>query len=80
LTAPPETARLAGNGPAAEQITHEPRVPLAPCDATASGSEDAQVQLAKGSQELALCSHHADLLGLALIAAGWRITCDNRGR
>jgi hypothetical protein len=80
MTAPPETARLAGKGPAAEQIPHGLRVPLTPCDATASGSEDAQVQLAKGSQELALCSHHADAYGLALTAAGWRVTHDNRGR
>jgi hypothetical protein len=80
VSAPPETARLAGKGPAAEQIPPGSRVPLAPCDAAASGSEDAQVRLARGSLELDLCGHHADAYGLALTAAGWRVTHDNRGR
>lgn len=65
-------------GPAAEAIPSGFRAPLAPCDATASGSEDGQVRLARGRQELSLCGHHADLYALSLIAAGWRIAHDNR--
>lgn len=79
MPAVPGTAKLAGKGPAAEQIPPRLRVPLAPCDATASGSEDAQVALAKGRLELALCSHHYEQLELVLAAAGWRVTHDNRG-
>lgn len=76
----PAEARLAGNGPEAEQIPAAPGIPLAPCDATASGSEDAQVRFVRELSELALCAHHADLYALALIAAGWQITHDNRER
>ena len=80
MTALPGSAKLAGKGPAAEQVPAGLWVLLAPCDATASGAEDAQVQLAKGRLELSLCSHHYQELELILAAAGWRITRDNRGR
>lgn len=73
------TAKLAGKGPGPEQIPARPRTPLAPCDATASGSEDAQVRLAKGRLELALCAHHYEQLEYVLAAAGWRVTQDCRG-
>jgi hypothetical protein len=53
-------------------------VPLAPCDATASGAEDGQVRLAMGGHELALCGHHADMHEFALAVSGWRVTHDNR--
>jgi hypothetical protein len=76
----PGTARLAGQGPAAEMIPAGLRVPLAPCDATASGAEDAQVRLAKGSAELFLCAHHFGELEFALAVSGWRVTHDNRDR
>jgi len=66
--------------PAEEKIAPGMRVPPGPCDATASGSEDAQVWLAKGRFVLALCAHHASLYGRALIAAGWQVTRDYRGR
>jgi hypothetical protein len=81
-TGPPVTgtARLAGQGPAAEQLPRGPRLPLAPCDATASGAEDAQVRLAKGSRELLLCGHHYAGLASALAGSGWQVTHDNRGR
>ena len=72
-------ARLAAPPPAAEAIPPGQGFLLTPCDATASGSEDAQVRLARGAGVLDLCGHHADKHGLALIAAGWRIIADNRG-
>lgn len=76
----PETARLAGNGPEAEQLPAAGlRILLAPCDATASGAEDAQVRLVRELSELAFCGHHYGELALALLAAGWRVTHDNRG-
>lgn len=53
---------------------------LAPCDATASGSEDAQVRLARGRDELFMCAHHFEEHELALLTAGWQVTQDNRGR
>jgi hypothetical protein len=62
-------------GPAAESI---PPGPLPKCDATASGSEDGQVQLARGLLMLTLCAHHAAEYGLALVAAGWHVTRDDR--
>jgi hypothetical protein len=55
-----------------------PPVPLPPCDATASGSEDGQVQLARGLRVLTLCAHHAAGHELALVAAGWHVTRDDR--
>ena len=73
------TAKLAGKGPAPEQVPARLWIPLGPCDATASGSEDAQVRLEKGRSVLSLCAHHASLYELVLIAAGWRVTQDNRG-
>jgi hypothetical protein len=72
-------ARLAAGMPAAEKTPSRLWVPLAPCDATASGSEDAQVRLVRGLSELALCAHHYGELELILAAAGWRVTHDNRG-
>lgn len=72
--------QLAGKGPAAEQVPPGLWISLGPCDATSSGAEDAQVLLVKDRLGIALCGHHADQYGLALIAAGWRITRDNRGR
>lgn len=80
MAALPGTAKLAGKGPAAEQVPPGLWIPLAQCDATASGAEDAQVQLAKGRSELALCAHHYQELEFVLATAGWRITRDNRGR
>jgi len=68
-------ARLAGPGPAAESVSSGP---LAPCDATATGSEDAQVRLTRGRAELFLCGHHFHVYELVLLAEGWRITQDNR--
>lgn len=65
--------------PAAEMIPPGARTWLASCDATASGSEDAQVRLARGVLELSFCGHHADRYELALLAAGWRVIADNRG-
>lgn len=62
-------------GPAAEAI---PPVPLPPCDATASGSENGQVQLTRDIRVLTLCAHHAAEYGLALVAAGWHVTRDDR--
>ncbi len=64
-------------GPVAEQIRPGPGL-LAPCDATASGAEDAQVRLARGLFVLDLCSHHLAEHELDLVAAGWHITHDNR--
>lgn len=74
------TAKLAGKGPAAKQVPAGLRVSLAPCDAEASGAVDAQVRLAKGGQELNFCGHHYQELEFMLAVAGWRVTCDNRGR
>ncbi len=74
------TARLADRGPpAAEKILAQLWLSLPPCDATASGSEAAQVQLVRGPAGLALCSHHYALYEIALAASGWKITHDNRG-
>ena len=53
--------------------------PLGPCDATASGSEDAQVQLRRELDEICLCGHHHRALETVLEASGWVITHDNRG-
>lgn len=64
--------------PAAGQVPSRLIIPLPPCDATASGAEDAQVRLARGLRELTLCSHHYGEHALALIAAGWHVTNDNR--
>jgi hypothetical protein len=76
----PGLAKLTGKGPAAEQVPSGLWIPLAPCDATASGAEDAQVHLVRGRLELSLCSHHYSELEFALIVAGWRVVHDNRGR
>ena len=67
-------ARLAAPPPAAEAILPGQGSLTVPCDATASGSEDARVRLARGTRELSLCSHHFAVHGLALLAAGWQIT------
>jgi hypothetical protein len=72
-------ARLASPQPAAEAIPPGQGFLLTPCDATASGSEDAQVRLARGAGVLSLCAHHFTVHELALFAAGWRIVADNRG-
>jgi hypothetical protein len=72
-------ARLAAPQPAAEAIPPGGGSLAAPCDATASGSEDAQVRLARGAFVLDFCGHHADEFGLVLLAAGWRVIADNRG-
>jgi hypothetical protein len=72
-------ARLSGSQPAAEALPPAPRPRMVPCDATASGSEDAQVGLRRGPLTLSLCSHHANKYELVLLAAGWRIVIDNRG-
>ncbi len=73
--------RLAAPGPAAEKIPAPggSGARLAPCDATASAAEDAQVRLARGRDVLDLCAHHFDEYGLELLANGWHITHDNRG-
>ncbi len=76
----PESAKLAGRGPAAEQVTPGLWFPLGSCDATASGSEDAQVQFTRGQLTLNFCQHHTCLYELVLAADGWQITHDNRGR
>lgn len=74
------TARLADRGPPAEEkFPARVRFSLPQCDATASGSEDAQVQLTRGPAELALCAHHFALYEIALHASGWKISHDNRG-
>lgn len=75
-----ETARLAGQGPTGEQVMASLWFPAVPCDATASGAEDAQVRLTRGLDELAFCAHHASIYELALAAKGWQITHDNRAR
>jgi hypothetical protein len=62
-------------GPAAEVIRP---APLPPCDATASGAEDGQVQFSRGLLVLSLCAHHAAKHGLALTAAGWHVIRDDR--
>jgi hypothetical protein len=72
-------ARLAAPPPAAEAIPPGQGFLFTPCDATASGSEDAQVRLARGAGVLSLCAHHYSKHELALLAAGWRIVSDNRG-
>jgi len=72
-------ARLAAPQPAAEAIPPGQGFLFTPCDATASGSEDAQVRLARGAGVLSLCSHHYYEHELALFTAGWRIVADNRG-
>ena len=72
------SARLAAPRPAAGAIPPGQGFLLTPCDATASGSEDAQVRLARGAAVLDLCSHHYSKLELALLAAGWRVIIDNR--
>ena len=72
-------ARLSGPQPAAEAILPGQGSLFTPCDATASGSEDAQVRLARGAAVLDFCGHHADEFGLFLLAAGWRVIADNRG-
>ncbi len=75
----PGTARLAPDGePAAEQAPSRLWVPLGSCDATASGSEDAQVRLARNLGELAFCHHHYSALEFVLAAAGWQVTHDFR--
>ena len=72
-------ARLAAPPPAAGAIPPGHGSLTAPCDATASGSEDAQVRLARGTRELSLCSHHFSLHEFELAVQGWRVTHDNRG-
>jgi hypothetical protein len=72
------SARLAAPRPAAGVIPPGRGVLFTPCDATASGSEDAQVRMARGAAVLDLCGHHAGEYGLALLAAGWRVIIDNR--
>ena len=74
------TARLAGEPPAAESIKAGVIVPLGPCDATASGAEDAQVRLVRERAESCRCGHHYQGMEYMLAAAGWRVTHDNRGR
>jgi len=69
---------LAVSQPAAEALPPGPYVLLPSCDATASGSEGAQVRLVRGRAVLFFCGHHASRHELALIAAGWRVTDDNR--
>ena len=77
----PGVARLAPDGePAAERIPAGRLSTLGSCDATASGAEDAQVRLIRELAELHLCSHHFGELALALIAGGWVIAQDNRGK
>lgn len=79
MPALPGAAKLAGKGPAAEQLPPGIWVPLGSCDATASGAEEAQVSLSRGLATLALCAHHFCGLELALASTGWRIVRDNRG-
>jgi len=55
------------------------RTALRQCDATASGAENSLVRLGKGLLMLDLCGHHFAELELALLAAGWQVTDDNRG-
>jgi hypothetical protein len=55
-----------------------PPVPLGQCDATASGAENALVRLVKDDQALCLCGSHYHRKALALTAAGWAITQDDR--
>ncbi len=77
----PGVARLAPDGePAAERIPAGRLSTLGSCDATASGAEDAQVRLIRELAELHLCSHHGSLYEADLLANGWRIVQDNRGR
>ena len=72
-------ARLAAPQPAAEAIPPGGAPLTAPCDATASGSEDAQVMLARGALErLFFCGHHFREFALILYSDGWRVTHDNR--
>ena len=73
-------AMTSGTRPAAEDIPAGLPLPLGPCDATASGSEDAQVRLARGRRVLALCAHHRCSTSCALAVAGWQVTWDNRER
>jgi hypothetical protein len=70
-----------GERPAAENIPAGTHIPLGACDATASGSEDAQVRLARrgAASVLSLCAHHYSELEFALAVAGWQVTWDNRG-
>jgi hypothetical protein len=63
---------------AAEDIPAGTHIPLGPCDATASGSEDAQVRLARRGSVLCLCGHHAAMYELTLAVSGWEVTWDNR--
>lgn len=72
-------ARLAAPQPAAEAIPPGRDSLLTPCDATASGSEAAQVRLARGAFLLDFCGHHFSLYEFELAAGGWRVTADNRG-
>jgi hypothetical protein len=67
---------LPPRGPVAEHAG--PLLAAVPCDQDASGSEGAQVVLAKGKLVLALCGHHFRASELDLAAAGWRITHDSR--
>jgi hypothetical protein len=67
-----------GERPATENIPAGTHIPLGSCDATASGSEDAQVRVARVGSVLALCSHHYREMEAALAVSGWRVTWDNR--
>jgi hypothetical protein len=62
-------------GPPAEAI---PPVPLGPCDAAASGVCTALIRLEREDAEILLCGHHGSVHELALIAARWVITRDDR--
>jgi hypothetical protein len=72
-------ARLSGPQPAAEAIPLTVRPRVIPCDATASGAEDAQVGLRLGPLALFFCAHHYREFEIVLVASGWRVVIDNRG-
>ena len=58
---------------------HQGVIIVVPCDATASGAELAQVQLARDKLILALCAHHYGQYEQVLLSAGWRVISDTRG-
>jgi hypothetical protein len=71
-------ARLAASAPPPAIEMIPAAVLNIPCDATASGVEAAQVELAKDAFVLSLCGHHFAQHELALAASGWRVTHDIR--